>query len=183
MSSRFHWRTAGKSYSGRGGCRAPVLRQLCAGSTHKPATLLRATYQQPRSNLIRISITLLCAHWQLHSRPNQHTSPHYRVCPTIGNRTNLIRISIKLLCAHRRSHSRPISMPRLITASARPSVAARRFDLASPQRYCAPLISSSSNLIRILMTLLCVHRRSQSRLISTPRLITASARPPVAAQT
>ncbi len=136
-----------------------------------------------RTNLIRISITLLCAHWQLHSRPNQHTSPHYRVCPTIGNRTNLIRISIKLLCAHRRSHSRPISTPRLITASARPSVAARRFDLASLQRYCAPLISSRTNPIRMPMTLLCVHRRSQSRLISTPRLITASARPPVAAQT
>ncbi len=177
----------------------------------------------------------------MHSRPNQHTSPHYRVCPTIGNRTNPIRISITLLCAHWQLHSRPISTLRLITASARPPAAARRHDLTNPQRYCAPpissraptsfayqlrycaligsctpgristlrlitasarppaaarrhdltnpqrycapLISSSSNLIRILMTLLCAHRRSHSRPISMPRLITASARPPVAAQT
>lgn len=111
------------------------------------------------------------------------TNPQRYCAPLISSRTNLIRISITLLCAHRRSHSRPISMPRLITASARPSVAARRFDLASLQRYCASLISSRTNPIRMPMTLLCVHRRSQSRPISTPRLITASARPPVAAQT
>ena len=77
------------------------------------------------------------------------TNPQRYCAPLISSRTNLIRISITLLCAHRRSQSRLISTPRLITAPARPPAVVRRHDLANPQRYCAPLISSRTNPIDI----------------------------------
>ena len=111
LSSRFRWRTAGKSYSGR-------LRLPCA---RLPAVV----------------------RW--HDLANSQ-----RYCaPLISSRTNPIRMPMTLLCVHRRSQSRPISTPRLITASALPSAVVRRHDLANPQRYCAPLISSRTNPIDI----------------------------------
>lgn len=121
---------------------------------------------------------MTCARPSAVARRHDLANPQRYCVPLISSRANPIRIPMTLLCVHRRLQSRPISMPRLITASARPSAVVRRLDLASLQRYCAPLISSRTNLIRIPITLLCAHRRSQSRLISTPRLITAPARPP-----